>query len=184
MKIEDITLPNLGFELFNKEDFEEVRKNRQVVGVPSRLFLSSEDLLIGYGFSACQAIALIDLQERRGAMLHNHPEDCPSDYLIEFNREKGRLIDPRKYFSNLERVRAFHVYHESNHSYPISWVEGPLKKIGIQKIANIPIKSSVPGKNYWMDVALDVKNPALYVIPTDFPEGIKLKIREGGENGS
>jgi hypothetical protein len=175
MNIKQITPSSLEFALVEKSQQEDLKK-RDVAGVPSRFFLSSRDILMGYGFSRCQAVVLLNPLEEFGAMLHNHPQDCPSAYIEGHRKEKDKAINPREEFEDLSRVKAFHIYHEENHSYPTSWVERPLTEIGVKSVSHIPILSSVPGKNYWMDVVLDVKNKRLYVFPTDFDNGIMLKL--------
>lgn len=178
MEVSDITSSKLPLlELIEKQEVERLLKGRNITGVPSKFFLSSDDVLRGYSFSRCQAVALIDGCVCVGALLHNHPQEDPSDYIYGNFSKKGKAIHLKgEGFGDCKLTDAFHVYHESNHSYPSIWIEHPLKKMGVRSIKHIPIKISQPGKNYRMDVILDVRDRKLYVIPTDFEKGLVLNI--------
>ncbi|MEI7719057.1 MAG: hypothetical protein WCI72_04265 [archaeon] len=174
--IKAITSSKLEFKLIEKQEFETAKQGRQIEGVPSRFFLSSNDFLLGYGFSRCQAVVLYDSLDRKGALLHNHPSETPS-YIIQGEYpELGKTINPKKEFEDLGRVLAFHVYHESDYIYPESWIEKPLNEIGIKQVEHISVRCAKPGFHQWMDVGFDVKKGLLYIIPTDFDNGIRLKI--------
>ncbi len=173
-RIKAVTDADLPIEIVEKS-YLDYLKTQNPTYVSTRQLRSSNGIIISENFARCQGITFLDNAQGIGALLHNYSLNDPY-YTIKGQWSNGENIeDPQKIFNCMNRVTAVHVYDKSSYEWPENCVTAPLIDIGIEKIFHVPIKSK-NGRNYWRDIALDVKEGFVYVFPTDFDYGIKIII--------
>lgn len=173
--IKAITDADLPLELADKSILTELKLKKPTY-VEARALRSSREVLISENFARCQGIVFLNNCREIGALAHNHPSQDPHYTLTgAWTGGQQHLEDPKKIFSDLSKVSAVHMYHESTYDYPERWINGALNKIGIEQIIHIPIKSKKPGQVFWRDMALDVKDGSVYIFQTEFDYGIKYQ---------
>lgn len=177
--IRKITESDLPLTLAEKE------KWNYFLEIPGRVFVGSGELkssnraLLSDRFSGCQGVAFLgDTYE--GALAHNTPAYDPYYFLTGrwSSHMRDFVEDPKEIFHNLSKVSAVHVRHKGRYAWPDSRVEGPLEDIGVGRVVHIPIKSKIPGKDYWRDMVVDVNEKSVYVFPKDHEYGICLRLND------
>jgi len=170
--IRRITDADVPLEIVGWDTWEHLRAHNPT-WVSQGQLRSSEGLLVSEGFSRCQGVCFLD-EGIVGALAHNRPEDRPGNLLTgKWSTYNPRIEDPKKVFEKTKNVKAVHIYHKYDCSWPESWIDNALEEIGITNVVHIPILPMKPGTYFWNHLAEDVKNSSVYIFPTDFKVGLK-----------